>query len=195
MRKSKIKYRPNYQNVILKMLFTIISIPIVIGGLCYGFAQFGGEVASANVIPIYQESTYIDAEFLDGYRYRYVTKRSILVTELSPEFLREWFDSNGIYLSPFLTIGYKNHGTEPYEYTIEYEGYYGTHGYFAISNNLQRLHSFSASIFGSFDEMVRSCQSVRVYFDNEVFAQDFPGVEADYSKTLYVVSTCWLRVD
>jgi len=193
MRKSKRKNTFRPRRIFLKVLSTLIVTPILLAILCYGFARYGGEIASSNVIPIYPNNIESDSLYFSSFGYN--AKYEIFSSESTAEDIRQWYSDNGISLSPFPTVLYRNNGTELYEDSIEYDGYFGTSPFFDTTNSLQQLHSFSALMFGGFDEMVRSCQSVRVYFDNDLFRQDFPDMDADLSKTLFVVSTCWLRVD
>lgn len=194
MRKSKSKNLYNPRRIFLKVLLTLIAIPTLFVILCYGFARFGGELASSHVLPIHPESKYIDS----NYYYvssEYRMKRTFYYSDLSPMDLREWYIANNISLTPLMTIRYTNDGTKAYNDEIKYDGYYGTTPLFDTTNLFQSLHQISAYMFGGWSEYERSCQGVRVYFDNEMLNYIYPEIIVDSSSTVYLVSTCWLRVD
>ena len=187
MHKPKRQSPSNIGKKLFKVLLILIAIPVLTKLSCYGFARFGGEWATANVLPVHPESVYMGAIYEDGFAYR--IKYSIYNSALSADDLRTWYIDRFISLTPIPYTDYLGNSK-----TLESDGYYGTTWAFDRSDPLQELHKVSAWFSGWFDEMARSCQSIRVYYDLEIFKQDYPEIQSDSLITPYVVGTCWPNV-
>ncbi len=185
MQKSKSKRSSKSYRKFLTVLFALVVFQALINIMCNGFVRYGGEFASANALPIYPDSLYIDAEYTG---FEYIVKNSVYITDASPEELRRWFIEQNFSLSP---IPKNLDSTEFYIH----DGYYGTMTLIGGTNLLQDIHQIMAILSGHAPDFVRSCHGIRVYNDNEKFSMHFPNIEITQSQTVYVLSTCWLRVD
>lgn len=189
MEKEKRSLEPTSNRSFLHAIAFIWMILLFFFGLaisCNAFARFGGEWANSYSISVPPASNLVDWRYSD--RYGYVLKDSIYSNIKSADDLRNWFIYDGkVSLSP-IPLDFEG------KKFIEFEGYYGTPPLFNSSEFLDSIHNLSSLFAGWSSDMTRSCQDVRVYFDDEQFQVDFPDTKVPDSSTMIVIRTCWANI-
>ncbi|MEM9953789.1 MAG: hypothetical protein AAF846_19425 [Chloroflexota bacterium] len=151
------------------------------------FAVYGGEWATDSDFPIPNDIELLHTTVNNEPNLRWSTKTRFYAYEVTPQSLKNWYEQNGMYMTP---VALDNIG----ESFIKRDGVYETltlTGYWA--SDWQEIHSWIATITTLFYlEYFPNCHFIKIYYDREVFEQDFPEMAwLPNTDNILVVRTCW----